>query len=74
MSELCIVCGEEVHGGFEVSEHDYPDGTFELVIKPTEDCDFNVCDLCNVSVHLRCSRLPSSGYCDGCVDKLEASR
>ena len=74
MSEICTVCLNECRGGFEVYERTRADGTFEIVVDTTPDGDFNVCDLCNVAVHFRCSLRPETGYCDACLDRLEEFR
>lgn len=74
MSDICIVCQQECRGGFEVYDRTRKDGTFEVVIDSTHDRDYNVCDLCNASVHFRCSCRPETGYCDACLDRLEESR
>jgi len=43
-----------------------------IAIDATPDRNYNVCDFCNIVVHFACSRDPESGYCDPCLDKLEA--
>ncbi len=72
MADICYVCGQEVQGGFEVHERTMRDGTPVIAIDATPDRNYNVCDFCNIVVHFACSRDPESGYCDPCLDKLEA--
>lgn len=72
MADICSVCMREVQGGFEVYERTMRDGTPMIAIDTTPDRNYNVCDLCNRVVHFVCSRDPDSGYCDSCLDKLEA--
>jgi hypothetical protein len=70
-SGVCIVCKQPVRGGFEVEGRKSPDGPSMIVVKSTPDRDFNVCDLCNRTVHFHCSGYPDSGYCDDCYAKVE---
>jgi hypothetical protein len=71
MGEICVVCGKECRGGFEVYERQLADGTPEIIIDSTPDRNFNVCDLCNVVTCFACSVNADSGYCNDCFKKLE---
>ena len=68
--DICYVCGKGTRGGFVNFESEMSDGTPIIGIDTTPDRDFNVCDLCNITVHFRCSTHPDSGYCDPCYDKV----
>ncbi len=41
-----------------------------VVIDGTPDRDFNVCDLCNVTICFDCSIDKDSGYCNACHAKV----
>lgn len=65
----CFECGGPVAGDFEVYAHERRDGTPMIVVESTPDRDFNVCDGCNTTVHVRCSYYPQSGLCNACYAK-----
>lgn len=69
---ICVVCGEECTGGFDVWSKERKDGTFMIAVDSTPDRDFNVCDMCNDTVHFRCSKDPDSGLCDKCLAKVHS--
>jgi hypothetical protein len=68
---ICVVCGEGCTSGFDVWSKERKDGTFLIAVDSTPDRDFNVCDLCNDTVHFRCSKAPETGLCDKCLAKVE---
>lgn len=68
--EICSVCRKEVHGGFEVRQWMRTSGVPVIVIDSTADRDFNVCDLCNVTICFNCSKDPDSGYCNECLREI----
>jgi hypothetical protein len=70
--ETCSVCHRECHGGFEVSSQESrsPDQPFMVIIEGTPDRDFNVCDLCNITICFDCSIDKDSGYCNDCHSKV----
>ncbi len=67
---ICVVCGEACSGDFEVWSKERKDGTFVIAVDTTPDRNFNVCDLCNDTVHFRCSTDPDTGLCDKCLSKV----
>ena len=67
----CTACKQPVNGGFEVHGRRLRNGTPLITVNSTPDRDHNVCDLCNRTVHFRCSAYPDSGYCDDCYAKVE---
>ena len=71
-NEVCSVCNKPTIGGFTVQESESKDGDkFVIAIAGTPDRDFNDCDACNARVHYRCSKHPSTGYCDRCFEKYD---
>ena len=71
-NEVCSVCNKPTIGGFTVQESESKDGDkFVIAIAGTPDRDFNDCDACNARVHYRCSKNPSTGYCDRCFEKYD---
>ena len=74
LGEVCYVCKGRTRGGFVNFESVMKDGTPIIGIDTTPDRDFNVCDLCNIVVHFRCSMHPELGYCDPCYAKVYESK
>lgn len=64
-AEVCSVCQEPVQGGFETFSY-LRLGTPVIEVAETPDRNFNVCDVCNVTICWRCSVCPESGYCNEC--------
>ena len=69
--ETCSVCRTQCRGGFDVYER-VKNGVPTIVVDSTPDRNFNVCDLCNVSICFDCSKEPDSGYCNQCLARVRS--
>jgi hypothetical protein len=68
--EICSVCLKECRGGFEVYERSTKE-EMHIVIDSTPDRNFNVCDLCNITICFDCSEDWDSGYCNKCLHRVQ---